>query len=68
MTKKLKKCACRKAVGPRRRCGKKAVAEVRSRGQWQPICREHALKFFSLLRFLGEPRFRGRQRAGGHRA
>ena len=52
---KLKKC---RAVGPgpRGRCGKRAVGEVRSRGQWHPICREHALYFFSLLRFFREAR------------
>jgi hypothetical protein len=68
MTKKLKKCRCRKAVGPNRRCQKKAVAEVRSRGRWHPICHEHALYFFSLLRFLREARSGGGTKAGGCRA
>jgi hypothetical protein len=47
MTKRIK--ICRKAVGPRRRCGKRATAEVRAKGRWNAICRKHALEFRSLF-------------------
>jgi hypothetical protein len=53
MTKRIKKC--RKAVGPRRRCRRTAVAEVRAKGRWNPICWKHALEFRSL--FGEQPEF-----------
>ncbi len=63
MAKKVKKRGCRKAVSPYQRCGKRAIAEVRSRGEWHPLCAEHTLEFFSLLRFLGEGRSRAKCRS-----
>lgn len=39
----------KRAVGPHRRCGKRAIAEARARRQWRPICRKHAVGFRSLF-------------------
>ena len=47
--KKPKRKKCKKTVGPHRKCGAKASAEVRARRGWQPICRKHAAEFRSLF-------------------
>lgn len=61
MRKKRQKC--KKALGPDRTCGKLAVAEVRSKGQWHGICYQHVFEFFGLLRFLGEGQSRPKCRS-----
>jgi len=47
MKKKLK--TCRKAIAPRRQCGKKSIAELRAKGRWNGLCRKHADEFRSLF-------------------
>jgi hypothetical protein len=57
------KLKCKKAIGPDLRCRRTAVAEVFAKGEWHPLCHEHALEFLSHLRFLGEGRSRSRCRS-----